>query len=43
MDGDWDVDGPSVIKGMEPQSILTWMADPHRQQPIMADDLDEDA
>jgi hypothetical protein len=37
MDGDWDVDGPNVVKRMEPRSLLAWMADAHRPQPIMAD------
>ena len=36
-DGDWDVDGPNVIKKAEPRSLLAWMADVHRPQPIMAD------
>ena len=37
MDSDWDVDGPNVIKKMEPRSLLAWMADAHRPQPIMVD------
>jgi hypothetical protein len=46
MDGDWDVDGPNVIKRAGPRSLLAWMADAHRPQPIMADMgevLDDDA
>lgn len=46
MDGDWDVDGPNVVRKMEPQSLLAWMADAHRPQPIMADvaeSVDDDA
>jgi len=46
MDGDWDVDGPNVVRKMEPRSLLAWMADAHRPQPIMADvaeSVDDDA
>jgi hypothetical protein len=43
MDGDWDVDGPNVIRRMEPRTMLEWMADAQRPQPVMADGLDDDA
>jgi hypothetical protein len=36
-DDDWNVDGPSVVRRMDPQSLLAWMADAKRPQPIMAD------
>jgi hypothetical protein len=46
MDSNWDVDGPSAIRRMEPRSLLAWMADAHRPQPIMVDtveSVDDDA
>lgn len=46
IDGDWNVDGPSVVRSADPQSLLAWMADARRPQPIMTaytESVDDDA
>jgi hypothetical protein len=45
IESDWNVDGPNVIKRKDPMSLLSWMADAQRPQPIMAayvDHADDD-
>lgn len=42
MESDWDVGDLEAVKRMDPRSLVAWMADPARPQPLMSDGIDDD-